>query len=319
MVRRFTDFPAGDAIPVNDILLLSDAGFDPSAEIEWSPVWSLRDERFNIFPPACCIIFTRARAAISSAPTRAAAPPATRSRRPSSMASSSWSRAMPVRSGGTTGCGAPRSTSRRWATARSSICARSSRPTAGGCGSSTSPAISQFRASSRSRTGPRRRGSMSRLVPARTSIGGWRRGARSASSTCAWQSTPCAAVVLDRKAGRAAIPFRCVGMLICGRTARRRVGAHRRRRISRASTGASRCWPASRPARRRGLDVLVLDQTRPDLEIPVARVIVPGLRHLDRRFAPGRLYDVPVELGLRKRPLREAELNPLSPPGRGAP
>jgi ribosomal protein S12 methylthiotransferase accessory factor len=67
-------------------------------------------------------------------------------------------------------------------------------------------------------------------------------------------------------------------------------------------------------ARRHGLDVLLLDQTRPDLEIPVARVIVPGLRHLGRRFAPGRLYDVPVALRLRKRPLREAELNPLSPP-----
>ena len=66
-------------------------------------------------------------------------------------------------------------------------------------------------------------------------------------------------------------------------------------------------------ARRHGLDVLVLDQTRPDLEIPVARVIVPGLRHLGRRFAPGRLYDVPVALGLRRRPLRQAELNPLEP------
>jgi ribosomal protein S12 methylthiotransferase accessory factor len=67
-------------------------------------------------------------------------------------------------------------------------------------------------------------------------------------------------------------------------------------------------------ALRHGLDLLVLDQTRPDLEIPVARVIVPGLRPLARRFAPGRLYDVPVALGLRKRPLREAELNPLVPP-----
>src|SRR5262249_46389929 len=66
-------------------------------------------------------------------------------------------------------------------------------------------------------------------------------------------------------------------------------------------------------ASRHGLDVLVLDQTRPDIEVPVARVIVPGLRHYYRRFAPGRLYEVPVRLGLRKRPLREAELNPLHP------
>ena len=61
-------------------------------------------------------------------------------------------------------------------------------------------------------------------------------------------------------------------------------------------------------AKRHGLDFLVLDQTRPDVEIPVARVTVPGLRHVHPRFAPGRLYDVPVKLGLRRRPLREAEL-----------
>ena len=66
-------------------------------------------------------------------------------------------------------------------------------------------------------------------------------------------------------------------------------------------------------AKRAGLDFLVLDQTRPDIEVPVVRVIVPGLRHFYRRFAPGRLYDVPVKLGLRDRPLPENELNPLHP------
>jgi oxazoline/thiazoline synthase len=68
-----------------------------------------------------------------------------------------------------------------------------------------------------------------------------------------------------------------------------------------------------RIAKRNGLDFLVLDQTRPDIEVPVVRVIVPGLRHFYRRFAPGRLYDVPVRLGLRDRPLSEHELNPLHP------
>jgi bacteriocin biosynthesis cyclodehydratase domain-containing protein len=66
-------------------------------------------------------------------------------------------------------------------------------------------------------------------------------------------------------------------------------------------------------ARRAGLDFLVLDQTRPDIGAPVVRVIVPGLRHFYRRFAPGRLYDVPVKLGLRKKPISENELNPLHP------
>jgi oxazoline/thiazoline synthase len=66
-------------------------------------------------------------------------------------------------------------------------------------------------------------------------------------------------------------------------------------------------------AKQQGLDFLVLDQTRPDIEVPVVRVIVPGLRHFYRRFAPGRLYDVPVKLKLRDRPLSENELNPLHP------
>jgi ribosomal protein S12 methylthiotransferase accessory factor len=66
-------------------------------------------------------------------------------------------------------------------------------------------------------------------------------------------------------------------------------------------------------ARRAGLDFLVLDQTRPDIEAPVVRVIVPGLRHFYRRFAPGRLYDVPVKLGWRTNPIAESELNPLHP------
>jgi ribosomal protein S12 methylthiotransferase accessory factor len=66
-------------------------------------------------------------------------------------------------------------------------------------------------------------------------------------------------------------------------------------------------------ARRAGHDFLVLDQTRPDVEVPVARVIVPGLRHFYRRFGPGRLYDVPVKLGLRNEPLPEQELTPFLP------
>jgi ribosomal protein S12 methylthiotransferase accessory factor len=66
-------------------------------------------------------------------------------------------------------------------------------------------------------------------------------------------------------------------------------------------------------AARAGHDFLVLDQTRPDVGVPVVRVIVPGLRHFYRRFAPGRLYDVPVKLGLLERPLSEKELTPFLP------
>jgi ribosomal protein S12 methylthiotransferase accessory factor len=66
-------------------------------------------------------------------------------------------------------------------------------------------------------------------------------------------------------------------------------------------------------AERHGHDFLVLDQTRPDIEVPVVRVIVPGIRHFYRRFAPGRLYDVPVKLGWRDKPIKEDELNPIFP------
>jgi len=66
-------------------------------------------------------------------------------------------------------------------------------------------------------------------------------------------------------------------------------------------------------ARRAGYDFLVLDQTRPDVEVPVVRVIVPGLRHFYMRFGPGRLYDVPVKMGLLDQPRREDELTPFLP------
>ena len=66
-------------------------------------------------------------------------------------------------------------------------------------------------------------------------------------------------------------------------------------------------------AKRAGLDFLVLNQTRPDVEVSVVRVIVPGLRHFYRRFAPGRLYDIPVQLGWLDRPLSENELTPFLP------
>ena len=66
-------------------------------------------------------------------------------------------------------------------------------------------------------------------------------------------------------------------------------------------------------ARRAGYDFLVLDQTRLDVEVPVVRVIVPGLRHFYKRFGPGRLYEVPVKMGLLDRPLREDELTPFLP------
>ncbi|MCT2581985.1 TOMM precursor leader peptide-binding protein [Actinophytocola gossypii] len=59
-----------------------------------------------------------------------------------------------------------------------------------------------------------------------------------------------------------------------------------------------------------GMEVLVLDQTRPDVGLPVVKVVVPGMRHFWARFGPGRLYDVPVRLGRLTEPTPYTELNP---------
>jgi thiazole/oxazole-forming peptide maturase SagD family component len=60
-----------------------------------------------------------------------------------------------------------------------------------------------------------------------------------------------------------------------------------------------------------GMELLVLDQTRVDIGLPVVRVIVPGLRHFWPRNAPGRLYDVPVRMGWLSEPTPESDLNPI--------
>ena len=61
-----------------------------------------------------------------------------------------------------------------------------------------------------------------------------------------------------------------------------------------------------------GLELLVLDTSRRGVDLATVRVIVPGLRHYYPRLAAGRLYDVPVALGLRTGPLDERDLNARS-------
>lgn len=68
---------------------------------------------------------------------------------------------------------------------------------------------------------------------------------------------------------------------------------------------------AQRLVEEQGMEMLVLDHTRPDVGLPVAKVIVPGMRHFWARFAPGRLYDVPLRLGWLDTPTPETELNPI--------
>jgi thiazole/oxazole-forming peptide maturase SagD family component len=61
--------------------------------------------------------------------------------------------------------------------------------------------------------------------------------------------------------------------------------------------------------RQHSLEFLALDLTRASTGIPVVRVLVPGLRPKWARFAPGRLYEVPVQLGWRQSPAAPSELN----------
>ena len=60
------------------------------------------------------------------------------------------------------------------------------------------------------------------------------------------------------------------------------------------------------------MEMLVLDQSRPEVDYRVAKVIVPGLRHFWCRLAPGRLYDVPVARGQLPHARREEDMNPIA-------
>ena len=64
-------------------------------------------------------------------------------------------------------------------------------------------------------------------------------------------------------------------------------------------------------AHAKGLEVLVMDQTKPEVGLPVIKILAPGMRHFWARFAPGRLYDVPVAMGKLRAPTAEADLNPV--------
>ena len=59
-----------------------------------------------------------------------------------------------------------------------------------------------------------------------------------------------------------------------------------------------------------GLEAWWMDLTRRDIGLPVVRTVVPGLRHFWNRFAPGRLYDVPVTLEWVRDAYGEDDLNP---------
>lgn len=61
-----------------------------------------------------------------------------------------------------------------------------------------------------------------------------------------------------------------------------------------------------------GLEMLAMDMSQPDIELAVAKVIVPGLNHYWRRLGGRRMAEVPVKMGLLEEPLPEESMNPYS-------
>ena len=62
---------------------------------------------------------------------------------------------------------------------------------------------------------------------------------------------------------------------------------------------------------KKGMELLVLDQTNAIVNIAAVKVVVPGLRHFWSRLGHGRLYTVPVEMGWKSKELDETEMNPI--------
>ena len=58
-----------------------------------------------------------------------------------------------------------------------------------------------------------------------------------------------------------------------------------------------------------GMEMVVLDYTRPDIPLRTVKVVVPGLCHIWPELGNPRLYRVPVAMGWRGSPLQESDLN----------
>jgi oxazoline/thiazoline synthase len=336
VTRRFTDFPPGDAIFPNDVLLFSDAQyrrvqaptsgpgeatptaprFDRSAEIEWSPVWSLRDQGFKYFPTTLLYFFYRGAAAYqvhtdsngcAAGNTLAEAIVQgflelverdsyaiwwyNRLQRPEvdlGQFDDSYIRDLKTQLAETgrrlwvldvtSDLGIPSFvTIAHWMESSQEFVEF-------GSGAHFDARIAVLRAMTELN-----QFLSIRLMGGRTQTPSSQEGNHDGSPPFRLQDHP------YLTPSGAAVVRADVGPKFGGLD---------------APEQATACVNL---AKREGFDFLVLDQTRPDIEVPVARVIVPGLRHFYRRFAPGRLYDVPVKLGWRDRPLSEHELNPLHP------
>ena len=324
--RRFVDFPEGDAILPNDIQLLSDAQyehgtdgaqccaegegrrFDPTAETEWSPVWSLRDERFKYIPTGLLYFF-------HEAPGK------------------NWI------SADSNGCAAGNTLEEAIIQGFLELVERDAyaiwwynrlrRPEIDldKLGDSYIQDLrAQFAAMGRGLWVLDVTSDLG--IPVLVAIAHWTEGSREYIDFAAGAHFDLRIAALRAMTelnqflainrvrhqtdddGTDPLPLRKHAYVQpLGKAPVRRARFPKFASLDRRE----QVLACVKLVKRHGLDFLVLDQTRPDIEVPVVRVIVPGLRHFYRRFAPGRLYDVPLTLGLRKRPSKEAGLNPLHP------
>jgi len=326
VTRRFLDFPPGDAIPPNDVLLFSDAQyaqggdsaearmipspFDPSAEIEWSPVWSLRHQRFKYLPTSMLYFFYRGPAEINA---------------------------------DSNGCAAGNTLAEAIVQGFLELVERDSyaiwwynrlQRTGVDLGQIDDAYVRDLQIQL-AETGHRLwvldvTGDLG--IPSFVALGHWmNNGQENIEFGSGAHFDPRIALL---RALTELNQFLSIGGMGGGQPDKSSLDGIAPFRLQDHSYLTPNDSPAVQPdssstfgrleareqvaacvrtAEREGLDFLVLDQTRPDIDVPVVRVIVPGMRHFYRRFAPGRLYDVPVKLGWREQPLPESELNPIHP------
>lgn len=62
------------------------------------------------------------------------------------------------------------------------------------------------------------------------------------------------------------------------------------------------------------LEAYWLDLTRPEIGLPVCRVIVPGIAHFWKRYGCQRIFNVPLKMGWINEPLPEEQLHPWGCP-----
>jgi oxazoline/thiazoline synthase len=332
LTRRFADFAPGDAIPPNDVLLFSDAqqrrdrapashpheatpmpaAFDPSAKIEWSPVWSLRDERFKYLPTSLLYFFYRGLAAYNH-------------------------------HADSNGCAAGNTLAEAIVQGFLELVERDAYAIWWYNQSQRRQVdLDQFDDSyirdlryQLAETGRRLwvlDVTSDLAIPSFVAITHWMDEGRENIEFGSGAHFDARIALL--RALTELNQFLSIGLMGGGKGDKSSLDGTTPLRLQDHPFLTPSDEPPIRPAsvakfggldtreqvnacvslaKRAGLDFLVLDQTRPDVEVPVVRVIVPGLRHFYRRFAPGRLYDVPVKLGLRERPLSEDELNPAHP------